>query len=151
MKKLLGFAIFTALMIWTWGLIHSTSPVTFETHAGIQEKLSTLIQTIIQSKIPNATDVNVSKMITENLSNNQVKAIFSYSYTEPQENGEVSEQIIDGEAVLAREASENPDDDKWVLQSVKTTGDSITFVEGTVIGPESEVPAEEQQAPSTTE
>lgn len=149
MKKLLGFVIFTALLIWTWNLVHTTSNVGFETHAGIQDKLSDLIQTLVHAKKPEATNIEIKKMSTENIGENRVRALFSYSFSEPQADGEVLEQTIEGEAVLAREASENPNEDRWVLQLVKTTHDAINFTEGTVIGPETEEPAE--PAPSATE
>lgn len=139
MKKLVSFVVFTALLIWSWTVVHSVSNTGFETHAGIQDKLTVLIENLIQSKKPNVTNVIVQKMITESLGQDKVKAHFTYSFQEQQEGGEISEQVIQGEAVLQREPSENLTEDKWVLQSVKTTNDSISFVEGTVIGPDSGV------------
>lgn len=139
MKKLVSFLVFAALLIWSWTVVHSVSQTGFETHAGIQDKLSSLIENLVQTKKPSATNISVEKMITENIGTDKVKAHFSYSFQESQQGGELSEQVIQGEAILRREPSENPSEDKWILQSVKTNNDSISFVEGTVIGPETAV------------
>ena len=154
MKKLVSFVVFAALLIWSWTIVHSVSQTGFETHAGIQDKLSELIENLVQAKKPSATDITVEKIITENLGADKVKAYFTYSFQEAQKGGESSEQVIQGEAILRREPSETPSEDKWILQSVKTTNDSISFVEGTVIGPETTVeslsPSSQTEEPTSS-
>lgn len=149
MKKLISLFIFACAMSWTWSVIHSNEAIGFETHSGIQVKLTELIQATLTAKKPNAKDLAVHKMWTEAMSDNKVKAIFEYSFLEASEDGEMIEQIIAGEAVLYREPSEQPNIDKWVLQSVETTNDSVVFTEGSVITPDPAA-SEEPTQPSTT-
>ena len=144
MKKLLSFVIFSALLVWTWNIVHSTSSVAFETHSGIQEKLTELIKSSILLKKPAATDFVMKKIWSETVSRNKVRAVFSYGYKEPQEGKEMIEQTIDGEAMLYKEAADiaaNSNDEKWILQSVKTTNDVVVFSEGEVINSGAAKPA----------
>ncbi len=140
MKKLLSFVIFAALLIWTWKVVHRESNLGFETHAGIQAQLEQIIQAAVMAKRPSATEFKMQKLWTEPMTNNKVKAHFSYSFQESDTLQAPVEQTIEGEAVLYREAPQaNPSaedgnlTDSWVLQSVKTTRDSVVFSEGTLL------------------
>jgi hypothetical protein len=79
--------------------------------------------------------LNITRLWTEALGDNKVRAVFAYSFTEPSADGGDLEQVIEGEAVLHREPSENAEVDKWTLQSVKTTNDMVVFTEGSLITP----------------
>ena len=140
MKKLFSFVIFAALLIWTWKVVHRESNLGFETHAGIQAQLEQIIQAAVMAKRPSATDFKMQKLWTEPMASNKVKAHFSYSFQESDSLQSPVEQTIEGEAVLYREApqaSTSNDDgsitDRWILQSVKTTRDSVVFSEGTLL------------------
>jgi hypothetical protein len=74
-------------------------------------------------------------MWTETLEQNKIRAVFSYSFTESDELDKNLERTTEGEAVLYREPTDDNRLDKWILQSVKTTNNSISFSEGTVIRP----------------
>lgn len=143
MKKIVSLVIFIAALVWTWNIIHVAPAIGFETHSGIQLKLAELIQTTLASKKPEAKDLHITRLWTETLSDNKVRAVFAYKFSEPSEGGEMLEQTIEGEAVLHREPSDEANVDKWTLQSVKTTNDIVTFTEGSTITPGTETPVEE--------
>jgi len=150
MKKILSLVIFTAALVWTWNLIHSSSAIGFETHSGIQVKLAELIKATLAEKKPTAADIAVTRLWTEALNDNKVRAVFAYTFSETDENGEKMEQIIEGEAVLHREPSQDGTD-LWALQSVRTTNDIVSFSEGSVVtpvAPETETAPEAVTAPA---
>ncbi|MNK98777.1 hypothetical protein D3C87_1191500 [compost metagenome] len=151
MKKIVSLVVFVAALAWTWNVIHSTDAIGFETHSGIQAKLAELIQQTLSTKKPTAKDLAITRLWTEPLGENKVRAVFSYKFTEPSENGESLDQVIEGEAVLHREPSETPNVDKWILQSVKTTNDMVVFSEGsTLTSGDSEEPPPAEATPSPT-
>lgn len=155
MKKIISLVVFIASLVWTWNVIHTSQAVGFETHSGIQVKLAELIKNTLATKKPNAKDLSITRLWTETLGENKVRAVFSYKFTEISEQGEALEQVIEGEAVLHREPSENSDLDKWTLQSVKTTNDIVVFTEGSTVTPGAEAPAEvpaesTPESPATT-
>jgi len=149
MKKIISLVIFIVVMVWTWNVIHTTPAIGFETHSGIQARLADLIRHTLAEKKPQAKDLTITRLWTEAINDNKVRAVFAYKFIEPSENGD-AEQTIEGEAVLHREPSENNSVDKWTLQSVKTTNDTVTFSEGSVITPGDDNPAAET-APVETE
>lgn len=155
MNKFWSVLFFAIALLSTWSLIHSSSAVGAETHAGIQNQLATLILETVQEKKTGASDVRVIRMWTESLEDHKVRAVFAYAFAEADANGQVIESTVEGEAVLYREPGEDPRLDKWVLQSVRTTGDAVIFSEGTVVTPtpdleESETPDPEQTPAEST-
>lgn len=154
MKKIVSLVIFIAALVWTWNVIHTSQAVGFETHSGIQVKLAELITQTLTAKKPNAKDLSISRLWTETLSDNKVRAVFAYKFTDISEDGEAMEQVIEGEAILYRDVSDQENVDKWVLQSVKTTNDMVVFTEGSTVTPgveetPTEVPAETPAATPT--
>lgn len=133
MKKIISLLVFTAALIWTWNLVNSSSAIGFETHSGIQQKLSILIQETIQKKKPEARDFQIMRLWTEPLNDNKIRAVFAYKFVEGKEDS--AEQTLEGEAILHREASEDAGTDHWTLQSVKTTSDTVIFNEGSTVNP----------------
>ncbi|QLY25180.1 hypothetical protein [Bdellovibrio sp. KM01] len=151
MKKIVSLVVFVAALVWTWNVIHTNEAIGFETHAGIQTKLAELIKATLSAKKPNAKDLRIEKLWTESMNDNKVRAVFAYKFSETSEAGEALEQIIEGEAVLHREPTEDKTD-KWTLQSVKTTNDIVVFSEGSTVTPDTVTPAEGTPAatPATT-
>ena len=133
MKKIISLLVFTAALVWTWNLVNSSQAIGFETHSGIQQKLSTLIQETIQKKKPEAHDFQIIRLWTESMNDNKIRAVFAYKFLEGTTDS--AEQTLEGEAILHREVSEDPKQDKWTLQSVKTTRDSVIFAEGSEVNP----------------
>jgi hypothetical protein len=145
MMKLASFLVFTAAFIWSWCLFHSKSPVDVSVHAGIQSKLAVMIEEAIHKARPNAFDFQMVTLYTKNLEDNKISAYFTYRYSEALEEKEKSDQVVKGEAILNRMLSENPDEQKWVVQSVKTDNSAIEFHEGSVINSGGETPGETPQ------
>lgn len=142
MKKIISLIVFIAALIWTWNIIHTSEAIGFETHSGIQMKLAELIKATFIEKKPQAKDLVIQRLWTETLSDNKVRAVFSYKFTEVSEKGESTEQSIEGEAILHRDLSDDANVDKWTLQSVKTTNDFLTFSEGSTVTPGMDVETE---------
>lgn len=138
MTKIISPLVLTAVLLWTWHIVHSQSAIGFETHSGVQLKLAELIGNTLQAKKPEAQDLQIVKIWTAPLSENKIQAVFSYKFTEKNEEGDAAEKIIQGEAILHREPTEDPTLDKWVLQSVRTQLESLQFTEGSLVLPETE-------------
>lgn len=131
-------------LAWTWNLVHNESPVSFETHSGIQEKLAVLISETIKAKRPAATDILIEKVWTEALNGERVKAFFVYSFKDQSEESGVISTQIQGEGLLERQADDGSGNDRWVLTKVQTTNDAIQFDEATIVtgSPTESTPAE---------
>ncbi|OFZ28721.1 MAG: hypothetical protein A2622_06460 [Bdellovibrionales bacterium RIFCSPHIGHO2_01_FULL_40_29] len=142
MIKLVSFFIFVAAFVWTWSLLTTKSTIGIDVHAGIQSKLAIMIQDTIKANRPNSSNFELSKIYTEKLDDNKIKAYFSYKFNDTLEDQESSEQQISGQAILNRSISEDPNIQKWVIQSVKTDTNAIEFKEGIVISTDgTETPA----------
>jgi hypothetical protein len=154
MKRIFSLVVFIAALIWTWNVIHTSEAIGFETHSGIQTQLASLIQNTLSVKKPNAKDLVITRLWTESLGDNKVRAVFSFKFSEPVIEKETLEQVIEGEAILYRKPSEDPQVDQWELQSVKTTNDIVVFSEGSTITPdgsgENTEAAPQPNAPTTT-
>lgn len=149
MRKFLSVIFFAVALTGTWSLIHSNPSVGFETHTGIQEKLITLITETVAAKKPQSKDFAITKLWTETLGDNKVRAVFAYRFIELGSNQETLEQMIEGEAILHREPSATENVDRWVIQSVRTTNDAVTFAEGMTVTPVAgENESDETLAPS---
>lgn len=143
MVKLVSFFVFLIAFVWTWFLFHSTSKINVGVHAGLQSKLAIMIEDTIKKARPNSYSFKMLSLYTTKIDDNKINAHFSYKYSERLENKENSEIKITGDVTLNRSLSENPDDQKWVVQNVQTDNSSIEFQEGLIIG------AGEEPAPET--
>jgi hypothetical protein len=146
MKKIISPLVLAVLMYWSWNVVHTPSAIGFETHSGVQLKLAELIGNTLIAKKPEAENLEIVKIWTSPLSENKIRAVFTYKFTEKSQDStdlESADKLIQGEAVLYREPTEDPTLDKWVLQSVRTQLESLNFNEGSVVLPESE------EAPTT--
>ena len=151
MRKIISVIVFVAALVWTWNLIHTSPTVGFETHSGIQEKLITLITETVKEKRAQATDFAITRLWTETMADNKVRATFAYRFSEPAANGaEMTDQTIEGEAILHREPSADQAIDRWVIQSVRTKTDAVNFQEGLVVGPVSGEDEIDPTAPAGT-
>lgn len=141
MKKIISPLVLALLMFWSWNVVHTPSAIGFETHSGVQVKLAELIGNTLIAKKPEAENLQIVKIWTAPLGENKIRAVFTYKFTEKTQDTETADKIIQGEAVLYREPTEDPTLDKWVLQSVRTQLESLNFNEGSTVLPESEEPA----------
>ncbi|MFZ4404055.1 MAG: hypothetical protein ACOYOK_08140 [Pseudobdellovibrionaceae bacterium] len=137
MKKIISTGILIVAMAWTWNVIHSSTAVSFETHSSLQTQLARLIEKTLTDNKPQLVNLKINRLWTESLSENKIRAIFSYTFSEKDEGGEVSEQTVEGEAELYRSPTEDPEkQNSWVLQTVKTTSGTLVFSEGSVVSPQ---------------
>ena len=134
MTKLVSFFLFLAAFIWTWFLFNSKSEVNVGVHAGLQSKLALMIEETVKTHKPNSFGFKMQSIYTKTIDANKVAAYYKYNFSEKLADGEVTLQTIDGEAILNRTLSENPNDEKWVVQSVKTQNPVVEFQEGVIIG-----------------
>ena len=133
MIKLLSFVMFVAALAWTWFLFNSKNSIGVDIHAGIQSKLAILIEDTIKKNKPNSSDFQLLQIYTEKLDDNRISAKFSFKYSDKLEEDEKTTQTLSGEAILNKGLSENPEVQKWIVQSVKTSSTNLEFKEGLVI------------------
>ncbi len=152
MVKIISFIVFVAAFIWTWNLFNSRSEMGIEVHAGIQSKLTLLIEDTLKNKKPTLSDFKLIKMYTTKIDDQKVSAHFAYEYSEAlaadtaSATAEVITQNVSGEAILIRGLSEDKTVQKWVLQSVRTDAQTVDFKDGLVISSEDEAaPAESSE------
>lgn len=133
MVRVLSFFMFVAAFLWTWYLFNSSNTIGVDIHAGIQSKLGVLIEETIKKSKPNSTDFRLLKIYTEKLDDNRISAKFAFQYEDLLEADEKTTQTLQGEAILSKGLSENPEVQKWIIQSVKTNATNLEFREGLVI------------------
>ncbi len=133
MIKLLSFIMFVIALSWTWFLFNSKNSIGVDIHAGIQSKLAILIEDTIKKNKPNSSDFQILQLYTEKIDDNRISAKFSFKYSDTLEENEKTTQTLSGEAILNKGLSENPDVQKWIVQSVKTSSAGLEFEEGLVI------------------
>jgi len=148
MMKILSLIVFVILLSWTWHVVHSSSPIDFQTHSDIQSKMKELIESTIMARKPDVKSVEIVKIWTSDMGDRKIRAEFTYRFIETNPQNESTERVIDGQAVLFRDVSDNPSLDQWTVQSLVTLGDSISFNEGSTISPNNQTPDEN---PSTTQ
>jgi hypothetical protein len=136
MIKLISFVVFIAAFVSTWFLFHSESKISLATHAGIQSKFITLIEETVKAAKPNSSDFEILNIYTEKIDDNQIGAHFSYKYSDQLEDKEKINQIMSGDAILYRGLSENTQDDKWIVKSIKTDKTTLEFQQGLVVNSE---------------
>lgn len=108
-------------------------------HAGIQSRLTILIEEAIKAKRPLSENFKIIKMYTEKIDDQKIMAHFSYEFQDQMPSdgdntqNEKTLQKISGTAVLSKGLSEDPTIQKWILQSVKTAGETIDFKDGLTI------------------
>ncbi len=136
MNKLWSILFFAVALIVSWNMMNSSPAIGSETHSGIQMEMAKLIMQTLAAKKPDAKNLRVTRLWTEALDENKVRAVFAYSFQEGTSTaGENVEQTIEGEAILHREPSDDQRQDRWVLQQVHTTNNQMNFSEGTVVTP----------------
>lgn len=137
MFKVITLIVLIAGMIGTWTLLNSPAKMSTQLHAEIQSKLAVLIEETIKTKKPQSSDFQMNQMYTNALSDELVSAHFSYKFKDimPSENNNAEgvEQSITGYALLAKTPSENSELQKWVIQSIKTNQESVSFSEGMTV------------------
>lgn len=130
--KYLSVIFFAVVLIWTWSVIHTKQAIPFETHSGIQQRLSGLIVETVQAKKPTALDIKVEKVWTELLMGNRIRAHFTYSFKDTDNQGSAQVQIT-GNGLLERQPDDGSGTEKWALTAVKTTNDVVVFEDALLV------------------
>ncbi len=151
MIKFLSLVVFLVGFVWTWTLFNSEPKISYGVHAGLQSKLTSMIEETLKKARPNIYDFAMENLTTETVDENKISAKFRYSYMESGEEKEKTHQTVHGEATLNRAPGENAADQKWIVQTVKTDQSQIEFQEGTVIGAGPEQAAPTETTPTPTE
>lgn len=143
MYKVVSFIVVCASLVWSWTLFNSNSKMSTQVHAEIQSKLAILIEDTIKAKKPNSSHFELNKMYTSAINENLISAHFSYKFKDHLNSSEDSptedvEQNISGYALLEKAPSEDKETQKWVIQSIKTNTESLSFADGMVVTAASE-------------
>lgn len=121
----------------TWGMAHKNSPVSVAVHQQIHNEVREIVYQALTQYRPSATNLRFQSIWTERMSDNQIKAHFTYSFTDEEENEGIVDQIQDGQVVLNRISL--PDGDKegtaWSLDEVMVSRQVIHFKKDVVITP----------------
>lgn len=133
--KYLSVLFFSLLLAWTWNVINTEQAISFETHAGIQEKLAQTIQQAVLNKKPNATHFEIVKIWTEPRGADKVVAHYVYRFQEADSEGKPSNSTIAGNVVLEHQTDDGSGMDRWRPVDTKVTSDSIVFDEPLVVTP----------------
>lgn len=156
MVKIVSLIIFIAALILSWCAFNSQSNMGIDVHAGVQSKLTILIEDTIKAQRPSSENFKLIHMHTEKMDDQKIMAHFSYEFEDQllandESASDKTTQKISGSAILSKGLSEDPSIQKWVLQSVKTGNETVDFKDGLTIvsdGTSPEVPANES-APAT--
>lgn len=134
--KYLSPLIFALVLSLTWSLIHQEAAISFETHAGIQEKLAVLIRQTVLAKKPNSENFRILKIWTEPIETSKVMAHVVYSFDEPtEEKDKVISSQITADAELHKIDDDGSGLDRWSLIKMQTTNDAVVFDDGLYITP----------------
>ncbi len=139
MVKIISLIVFVVAFVLSWCAFNGRSAMGIDVHAGVQSKLSILIEDTIKAKRPNSENFRLIKMYTEKIDDLKIMAHFSYEFQDEMTTAEDSTvkekttQKVSGSAVLTKGLSEDPSVQKWVLQSVKTGAETIDFKDGLII------------------
>jgi hypothetical protein len=132
--KYLSTILFALCLGWTWKVIHTQGPVTFNTHAALQSRLAEIIANAIENIKPESANFKIDYLWTEVLSNGQIKAHFSYKFDEVDSEEDIIENGIEGYAILEK-AKTVTEEDRWAVIEVKTNSGTLNFREGITITP----------------
>lgn len=135
--KYIGLVFILLLMKLTWSMAEYTPATDAQTHAMIQNELKEIIAQSLLKLRPSASQLIFRTMWTEQLEDNKVKAHFSYSYNDKEENGEQISQVQEGFGILNRVPNpQDPESTSWSLDEVTISQEAIDFKTGIVITPQ---------------
>ncbi len=132
--KYLSVIIFLSAMSWTWGLTNRELPISERVHVGIQEDLKRLISDYIQENLPNSKNLLFDRFYTESLDDNKVKASFTYSFEDEDEQIGQARVQIEGYAVLNR-GQETNETIEWTFDELVILNNQVDFKEPLKVNP----------------
>ncbi len=117
----LNIILLTLLMCWSWAVSQMPNEIAQSTHVQIQRDLKSLIKGYIQKQLPQASNIKFHKFWTESINKNNVKASFSYSFSDESEKVGESTTGIEGAALLVKNK------DSWDLEQLNVTNNTLEF------------------------
>ena len=137
--KYLGIICFAVLLKWTWVLAMAPREIDLATHHRIQQLLKSHISQWIVDKRPHAEDIRFDYLWTETVSENSIRANFSYSFKDIDVNNDVVFQSQEGYVPLKRmfeyESGEDVPTNSWSFEEVVQKKERHEFNEAFVIQP----------------
>ena len=134
--KYFSLIFILVIMHLSWAYVHKPPALPEVIHFELQEDIKDLISDAIALQLPTAQSLVFDRFWTELINENQIKATFSYRFSDADpEMGEV--QIgVSGQAILnyMPEGDEGPGN--WGLDELNVTDTQILYIEGAEILPE---------------
>lgn len=134
--KYLSTILILAVMYWTWGLVRHDRPISEHIHISIQEDLKRLISDYIQQNLPNSTNLRFERFWTEAVDDNKVKASFTYSFEDSNEQVGEARVQIEGYAILNR-ARETAESIEWSFDELVILNNEVDFQDPLRVSPSS--------------
>lgn len=103
-------------------------------HVGIQEDLKRLISSYIQENLPNSKNLLFDRFYTESVDDNKVKASFTYSFEDEDEQVGQARVEIEGYAVLNR-GQETNETLEWTFDELVILNNQVDFKEPLKVNP----------------
>ena len=138
--KYLSTILFLAAMYWTWGLVTHERPISEQIHISIQDDLKRLISEYIQQNLPNSQNLRFDRFWTESLDDNKVKATFTYSFEDSNEQVGAARVQIEGYAVLNR-AKETSDSIEWSFDELVILNNHVDYQDPLKVSPTDTAPS----------
>jgi hypothetical protein len=134
--KFISALFFIALLILSWNLVHRPPALSFETHAGIQERLAGWLEENYKKQFPELQNFRILQIRTRTINADQVEAQIRTEYELPDETGTPSrhqnelrlklERVVDQERSLL---------ERWKVSAIKTLKEAIEFSDGMIVTP----------------
>ena len=128
--KYISLLVLFLVVYWSWGFQNMTLAVSEETHIDLQEDIRNIITEYIQENLPASQDLKFERLWTENITDNQVKASFSYSFNDPGEDIGPARVLIDGYAILNKKITDDEEFEVWNFDELYILNNHIQFEEG---------------------
>jgi hypothetical protein len=126
----INIIVLVLIMAWTWSVSNSPNAISQSTHISIQKDLKQLIGGYIQQQLPQSDKLVFHKFWTQTLNAKNVKATFSYSFSDKDNSSGASTTSIQGSAILVK------NDQSWDLEKLHVTDNAIEFKDPISITPE---------------
>lgn len=148
--KYLSVALLFLAMNWSWGLVNHQRRVPQQTHVGIQDDLKKIISDYIQQNLPNSTNLRFERMYTEELSDKKVRAHFTYSFEDSNDQVGEARVQIEGYAILNK-SKETPEESEWSFDELVVSNNQVDYKDPIRVSPRpanAAPPATETEAPA---
>jgi hypothetical protein len=139
MKYISAF-VFLAAMYWSWGLVHRNQPISEEVHVSLQNEVKRFITEYIQSQLPNSRNLRFERFWTETMDKNKVKAIFTYSYDDANDEVGETRTQIEGYVILHKN-SEDVNNIDWTKEEPVILNNTIDYRDPLRVSPKETAPS----------